>query len=849
MASFSSGGLRFKLLGLVAISRLTDVPYLRSDSLDSGGRMTLTAAGEHLGLTTAEVERRRAAGQGNPPAAPTTRSYAQIIRENVFTFVNNVLFGLGIALLLVGRPLDALVSVGVVSLNTVVSVVQEIRAKRTLDRITLLTRPKATAIRDGQPVEVPPQELVLGDVLELGPGDQVVLDGRLLEGGVEVDESLLTGESETVIKKRGDPLYSGTFATAGRGVYEATAIGEVSLANRITAGARTFRRILTPLEKQVRLVVRVLLAIMVILQLLLALRAMLLDAPLAEAIGNATVVASLVPNGLFLSIAIAYALASVRLIRSGLLVQQSNAVDSLSNVDTLVSDKTGTLTTNQLKVSAILPAEGVTEERLKASLGILAASSSSPNKTTRALAQAFPAGAQPVLAEVPFSSLRRWSAVATSAGVLALGAPETLRPQLQPRSDPALDEAARGWLARGLRVLMLAYGDDPGGLGRGDPSARPPSGMRPLGLVAISDELRPAVSETVATFAAAGVTLKIMSGDNPETVVGLARQAGWTSELASASGADLEGLDDAGLADLAERTTVFGRIGPQDKERLVAALQSHRHYVAMVGDGVNDVLALKRADVGVAMHSGSQAARGVADIVLLDDSFESLVPALAEGQRIRNGMQSILKLYLARIGTVASLIVASLVIGVFPLEVRNGSAVTLFSVGLPTLALALWARPGRVRESGLARDLVGFTLPPVILSTTIGLLLFYGVIVIEVGFPQPQSGETPAQLSQLVAAAVPLAQTALTGFLVFCGLGLFAFVLPRGEDRRPALMAAGLGVLFLVVMLTPLRNLFALVPARPAEVSAVVAALALWLSALAAAWRWHLVDRYLDLPE
>ena len=811
--------------------------------------MTLTAAADHRGLSTAEVETRRAAGQGNPPPAPTTRSYFQIVRENVFTFVNNVLFGLGIALLLVGRPLDALVSVGVVSLNTLVSVVQEVRAKRTLDRITLLTRPKATAIRDGRAVEVAPEELVVGDLLAVGPGDQVVLDGRLLEGELEMDESLLTGESETVPKKTGDTLFSGTFATAGSGVYEATAVGEVSLANRITAGARTFRRVLTPLEKQVRLVVRILLALMVMLQLLLAVRALLLDVPPAEAIGNATVVASLVPNGLFLSIAIAYALASVRLLRSGLLVQQTNAVDSLSNVDTLVTDKTGTLTTNQLKLSAIQPAQGVTAERLEEAIGTLAACSSAPNKTTKALAEAFPGTAQPLLGEVPFSSARRWSAVATAGGVLVLGAPEELRPQLEPGSDTELTEVATGWLARGLRVLMLAGTDDPGVLREGAPSGRPPAGMRPLGLVAISDELRPAVAETVAAFAAAGVKLKIISGDNPETVVGLARLAGLGGELTTASGANLEGLDEAGLADLAERTNVFGRIGPQDKERLVAALQSRHHYVAMVGDGVNDVLALKRADLGVAMHSGSQASRGVADIVLLDDSFESLVPAVAEGQRIRNGMQSILKLYLSRIGTVASLIVASLVIGVFPLQVRNGSAVTLFSVGLPTLALAVWARPGPVRERGLARDLVGFAVPAVILSTAIGLLVFYGGIFIEAGFPEPQGGETPVQLGQLVAAAIPFAQTALTGFLVFCGLGLFAFVLPAAQDRRPLLMAAGLAVLFLVVMLTPLRELFALEPAKATEVVAVFAALAVWISALAAAWRWRLADRYLDLPE
>jgi cation-transporting ATPase E len=800
-----------------------------------------------LGLTQAEVERRRAAGQGNPPAPPTTRSYLEIVRENVFTFVNNVLFGLGIALVLVGRPLDALVSVGVVTLNTLVSVVQEVRAKRTLDRITLLARPKATVIRDGKRAEVTPEELVTGDVIELGTGDQVILDGHLLEGRVELDESLLTGESETVAKKPGDPLYSGTFATAGQGLYEASAVGEASLANRITSGARTFRRVLTPLEKQVRLVVRVLLAIMVMLQLLLALRAILLDVPVSDAVGNATVVASLVPNGLFLSIAIAYALASIRLVRSGLLVQQSNAVDSLSNVDTLVSDKTGTLTTNHLTVTAIQPASGVTEEELKASLGIIAASSTAQNKTTRAIAASFRAAPQPVLGEVPFSSARRWSAVATSSGVLVLGAPETLRPRL--RASSGLDDAAASWEREGCRVLMLTSGPDAAALASDGAATGPPDGLRPLGLVAISDELRPAVAETVASFLAAGVSLKIMSGDNPETVAALARRAGLKGDLPTASGADLTGLDDSALADLAEKTTVFGRIGPQDKDRLVGALQSRRHYVAMVGDGVNDVLALKRADLGVAMHGGSQAARGVADLILLDDSFESLVPAVAEGQRIRNGMQAILKLYLGRIATVASLIVASLVIGIFPLEVRNGSAVTLFSVGLPTLAVTLWARPGPVRKKGLERELLTFVLPAVVLSTAIGLLVFYGVLFLVVGVPNPEAGETLAELLQQVNAAVPAAQTALTGFLVFCGLGLFALVIPAHEDRRPAVAAAVLGGAFLVVMLTPLRELFALEASQPASILIVIGALVLWAVALTSTWRWRLLERYLDLPE
>jgi cation-transporting P-type ATPase E len=233
----------------------------------------------------------------------------------------------------------------------------------------------------------------------------------------------------------------------------------------------------------------------------------------------------------------------------------------------------------------------------------------------------------------------------------------------------------------------------------------------------------------------------------------------------------------------------------------------------------------------------------------LNDSFASLVPAVAEGQRIRNGMQSILKLYLTRIGMVAAVIVASLVIGVFPIDVRNGSAVTLFSVGLPTLALTLWARPGPVRRSGLGRDLFAFVVPPVVLSSTIGLLLFYGVLFTEGGFPEPQAGQTIAQLTQEIAGVTPLGQTALTAFLVFCGLALFASVVPPQQDRRPLLMAGALGLLFLVVMLTPLRDLFALRPIRLTDLTAVVAGLAVWLVLLSATWRWRLIERYLALPD
>jgi cation-transporting ATPase E len=824
------------------------------------------------GLTAQEVTERREHGQANTPPPTTTRTYGQILRENVFTFVNNVLFVLGAALVLVGRPLDAIVSLGVISLNTVVSVIQEVRAKRTLDRIALLTRPRAKAMRDGRELELLPEELVLGDLLRVGPGDQIVLDGRVLDGRMEVDESLLTGESELVPKRPGDAVYSGTFCVTGSASYEAVHVGEASLANSITAGARTFRRVLTPLQQQVNLVVRVLLLIVVYLQVLLALRALLRDVPLAEAIGDATVLASLVPNGLFLSIAIAYALGSLRIVRFGALVQQANAIESLSNVDVLCLDKTGTLTANRLKVVDIHALDGG-EDRLRSALATLAASASTKNKTSVAITDAFPSEPRALVAEVPFSSARKWSAVALadgkpssgaaiSRGVVALGAPEMLRPYVGLAADGStkwaeLNRQAGAWANQGLRVLLATYHPDPAVLQDHGDATRLPADMVPIGMVALSDELRLKAREALEAFEAAGVRPKIISGDNPDTVAALARQAGVGTDIRTVAGPELERMDDDELGAVADETTIFGRISPQQKARLVVALRSRGRYVAMIGDGVNDVLSMKAANLAIAMHGGSQAARGVADIVLMNDSFASLLPAVREGQRIRNGMQDILKLFLTRISTVALVIVASLVIGIFPIAVRNGSAVTLFSVGIPTIALALWAKPGPVRRRSLGRDLAAFTLPAALLSSLIGLLLFYAVLLTHTGIGE-LNGMTLAQLMEALRSATPPAQTTLATFLVTCGLLLVIFVAPpsgwwavtahlRG-DRRPFLLAVGLMVLFATVMLTPLRQVFALDALGIGELALVAAAVAAWVLLLRTAWRRRLVERFLSLP-
>lgn len=828
------------------------------------------------GLSEREAEARRATGQGNSAPPPTGRTYLQIVRENVFTFINNILFLLGIALVLVGRPLDALVSVGVIAINIVVSVIQEVRAKRTLDGIALLTRPTATVLRDGQECALAPEQLVIGDVLKVGPGDQIVLDGQVLAGRMRVDESQLTGESDLVPKEPGDPVYSGSFCANGSANYTVEKVRGESLANRITAGARSFRRVLTPLQRQINLVIRIMLLIVLYLQLLLVCNALVNVVPFRESIGQATILVSLVPNGLFLSIAVAYALGAVRILRFGALVQQGNAVESLSHVDVLCLDKTGTLTANRLRVTSTLPL-GIDEKQLGHVLGVVATSATTHNKTSEAIAAAFPATPQPLVAEVSFSSARKWSAVAIDGrptvsgpgdvlhGIYALGAPEFLTPFLGVPDAPdsaalgAIDEQARAWAAKGLRVLLLAQHPDPALLeDRGDQS-RLPDGMTAIGLIALSDELRPEAAETLASFIAAGVALKIISGDNPETVAALAVQAGLGPEITWVSGPDLARMDGAGFAKAAEDTTVFGRITPQQKEQLVDTLRGRGHYVAMTGDGVNDVLSLKKANLAIAMHSGSQAARGVADIVLVNDSFAALAPAVLEGQRILNGMQDILKLFLARIGTVALVIVSALVVGTFPLAVRNSSVITLLTVGIPSIFLALWARPGVRSRTSLSRDLWRFVLPAAAFSSLIGLGVFYGTIELRL-WSLGLLGGTPngAVLERATRESVPFAQTALSAFLVFCGLLLVILVKPPtrwwvggeelSDDRKPALLAVGLMLAFLVISVTPpLRTLAALSPLEPRYLPLIVAALVAWLFLVRSFWRGQLIERFLGM--
>ena len=651
------------------------------------------------GLSESEVLARRAAGQGNVVPSGTGRSYGRIVRDNVFNFINDVLFALGITLVALGRYLDALVSVGVVLANTVVSLYQEIRAKRMLDRIAVLTRPRATAVRAGVRREVDPGEIVLGDVLELEPGDQIVVDGQMVgHGRMEVDESMLSGESDAVPKISGDLLFSGSFVVNGGGLMEVQKVGMESFAARIAAGAQAFRRVRTPLQEQVNLIIRALLLMVVYFEILVIVKALAEDTAFVETVRMSTVIVALVPNGLILAIALAYALGAVRMAGKGALIQQANAVESLSHVDVLCTDKTGTLTTNNIKMGELVPLgdgpPAETAARIEHILGDYAASTMAGNRTTEAFLDAYGGTARAVQEEVLFSSARKWSALAFAdpdlPGAYVLGAPEIMAPFVEP--GVSLDGRAAGWTAAGLRVLLLAHKAVlHGPLNGPDGKAELPAGLHPLALVSLRDELRPLARETLEGFSAAGVQLKVISGDNPQTVAALAVQAGFPADLRVVSGPELEGLGQGRLAEIADEATIFGRVTPQQKEELVDALRSRGRYVAMVGDGVNDVISLKRANLGIAMQSGSQAARSVADMVLLDDSFGSLPYAFREGQRIQNGMADILKIFMVRIFSKVLIIASVMAVGGFPFSPRQGSMLSFFTAGLPTLAFAAWA--------------------------------------------------------------------------------------------------------------------------------------------------------------
>ncbi|MCK6576510.1 MAG: HAD-IC family P-type ATPase [Anaerolineae bacterium] len=826
------------------------------------------------GLTAAEVTARRAAGQGNTLRLATSRTYADIIRSNVLNLINIVLFSIGAVMVAIGRVGDAVTSVGLILFNILIGIVQEIRAKQQLDKIALLTRPRVSVTRDGSEQTIQPEDLVVGDVVLVRPGDQFVVDGALGGGKIEADESLLTGESDPVHKQVGDEILSGSFCISGAGWYETTRVGADSFANKLTANARQFTISFTPLQREVNLLLRLLILLALIIGFLVLLGALLSGVPFVRQVQMAAVIAGLVPNGLFFMVILSYALGAVRIVRQGALVQQTNAVESLANVTVLCTDKTGTLTANRIQFHDAHPV-GVEANALKRMLGIFARSAAGANKTAEALIAGLPGEKRAVVDEVPFSSALKWSALAFDLpdmkGVYALGAPENLRDHIE------LDAAARERIAaltdQGLRVLVFGQNaavttlhDD-----AGEPSL---PRLTPLGIISLSDELRPQLKETLEGFLKGGVALKIISGDNPNTVAALAKQAGLTGDFKTVSGGALDAMTGAEFAQIVHETTIFGRITPQQKERIVDALRAQNHYVAMIGDGVNDVLSLKKANLGIAMESGSSATRSVADMILLGDSFGALPAAFSEGQRIVAGMKDIFSLFLVRVGYAALLIIGIAVIGVgFPFIPKQNALLVLFGVGVPTLGLALWAKPSQLPTGGLLRQISHFVLPAMLSIFFVGTLVYVTTFTVTTlrTIEVPVTPEAIAQFEEFTGifeemdartfaleAATLTAQTALTVFTTFAGLALILFVEPPTRwfeggdvysgDLRPTLLAGALLIGFCaIVLIEPARAFFEMV-ALPFIVYAALAGVTLvWMLLLRGAWRGRWLERFLKL--
>lgn len=811
------------------------------------------------GLTHDEVLRRRAAGQGNNVKIKTSRSYWEIFQENLITFINMVFFSLSAIMIALRRYGDAILVAVVILTGVIIGIVQEIWAKQKLDEIALLQRPTASVIREGKELEIVPDDLVLGDFIALRSGDQILVDGIIVgEGKVEVDESLLTGESDLIVKTEGDQVFSGTTCVSGMAYFEATQVGTHTVAYKLITGARSFRKVLTPLQREINFVIRALLMVSCFLWLLVGISFFSRTYSFADIVQHAAVVAGLVPAGLLIAITVAYGTGAVRMLGQDVLIQQANAVESLSHVDVLCVDKTGTLTANQINLHSVHPI-GISDLDLRKIMGDYAHNTTAPNKTSEALAIACPGTPKTVNAEIPFSSARKWSAIAlnqpdstenANKTAYILGAPEMLEDAIEYTKEmrSVLDEGT----VQGLRVLM--FGECAATDWMNDEACTLPL-IKPLGILYFSDQLRTNVAETLSQFRAAGVELKVISGDNPDTVASIARQAGLPidDDLKIVSGLDLTAMGEAEFRQTALSATIFGRITPEQKAALVKALRDQKRYVAMIGDGVNDVLSLKQANLGIAMESGSKATRSVADIVLLKDSFASLPQALLEGQRIHNGIRDSLALFLVRIGCVTILIFSiAMVTDSFPLLNKQSALLALYGVGLPTAAFPLWAIPGVVQKRrSLMRSLLHFIVPATITMTIVALFVYLLFLVRAILDLPPGA--------RISAADYTLPRTALVTVLVFCHLLLLPFLKPPtqffvggGEpvckDWRYGISAIVLTGLTLITLLNPvLRDFFELATLSGADIVFLLAVALEWGLILRVLWRSRFFDRFLGI--
>ena len=677
-----------------------------------------TATPTSTGLTESEAARRLKEA-GPPHEQRTSRSYLSIAIANTFTVFNLILAGFGLATIIFGNPKDALF-LGILVANVAIGTFQEVRAKRALDKLAALVVAKATVVRDGAPRQVAVEEVVVGDLVRIVSGDQLPADGTLVRSeGLALDESDLTGESEPVVRKIGDEVFSGTFALEGEGDFEATAVGADSHAAELTATAKRFRHPRSPLEKAMDRLLIIMVSFMAPLGIGLGISLAVRDVSQSEAVQTLTAgIVNIVPEGLILLVSLTAAVTAAKMARHGILAQQLNAIESLASVSVMCTDKTGTLTEASLRVVQLIPADGVAEDDLAGTFGAYAASAPTRNSTLEAIHAAGlgDATAQEPTAVIPFSSRRRWSALEIDGKRLVLGAPEALLGE-----DELADKASKE-AAAGRRVLALAsYGaplPEPG------PDVELTAPLRPLGIVVLAEELRASAAETIAFFAREDVALKVLSGDNPATVGAIARDLGIEATGPALDGRHLP-ADDAELLAAVKAAPAIGRISPEGKERVVRVLSEGGEYVGMLGDGVNDVPALKQARLAIAQGSGTQMARSVSDLVLVSGEFGEVPPMVGEGRQILRNIQRVARLFISKaIFTAFLVLVIAIPSGVFPMLPRQFTLTSTFTIGIPAFLLALAPSSGPWRPEGFLRAIARFSIPAG-LATGLGILVTY----------------------------------------------------------------------------------------------------------------------------
>ncbi len=747
------------------------------------------------GLTDAEVADRVERGLVNRAPGGTSRSIWAIVRANVFTRFNAILGALLAVILTIGPIQDALFGIVLVT-NTAIGIYQEWRAKRTLDQLSLLTAPAVTVARNGERREITLEDVVDGDVVELGQGTQIVADGEVLVAdSLEVDESLLSGESVPEPKAPGDEVLSGSFVTAGQGWYRADRIGAESYANQLAAEARRFSLVRSELRQGTDRILKMVTWLMVPTAILLvASQLRTAENSLADSIRSSVAgVGSMVPEGLVLLTSVAFTAGVLRLGRRQVLVQELAAIEGLARVDIVCTDKTGTITELGLEVADVLPLDGdggVDAVQAGHVLGALAAVDPEPNASMRALGERFPSPGWTPTWRAAFSSAKRYSGTGFAEhGDWVLGAPNVLLEATgengdnrgHDRATEVVDEETR----KGRRVLLLARTD-------GEPSGGGAPAAQPGALVVIEERIRANARSTLDYFASQEVTVKVLSGDDPRTVGAVAARVGIA---ASADPHDARQLPDDPdeLADLVEATGVFGRVGPQQKQAMVRALQARGHTVAMTGDGVNDVLALKEADLGVAMGSGAPVSRSVAPVVLLDSDFGSLPPVLGEGRRVIANVERVANLFLTK--TVYATLLA-LIVGVagvpFPFLPRHLTIVSSLTIGIPAFFLALAPNAQRAKP-GFVERVLRFAVPAGTVAA-VATLAAYGLARTEDGVSQTEARTTAT----------------ITLFLV--ALWVLA-ILARPTNPWRAGLVLSMGAAFVVILSTPwFRDFFALDP-------------------------------------